>query len=380
MLIYLLLIIPIITTIVCFIYFKHEVVWWEYLLNFGAALACIFASKAIIQHIQVSDTEYWGGWVIEVRYYESWNEYIHRMCTQTVSCGKDCTITETYDCSYVQNHPAYWEILNSNGRQISISKNQYKEIVHKFGTGENFVDMDRNYHSKDGDMYYSKWNGSDKTMEFTTTEHRYENRVRVSSSTFAMKEPSKEIFDQYKLFHYPKVQEVYKQKNLLGINDPIAQRKLEMVNSKLGHKYEFRSYIMIFKNQPREAGFYQEEQWQGGNKNELNIAIGIDSVTKQVNWCHVFSWTDKRDLPVAMKNIIEGQDKLDLIKIIDNLESLSKTKWERKHFKDFSYLTVEPQTHHIVIAFIITLIINIGVTIFVVANDITEDDRRRRYY
>ena len=120
MLTYTLLAIPILLTILMFIFYKHEVVWWEYLINFGVAIICIFASKAIIEHTQVTDTEYLGGWATEVRYYEDWNEYIHRTCTRSVSCGKNCTRTVSYDCSYVSYHPQYWEMRNSNGSSVRI--------------------------------------------------------------------------------------------------------------------------------------------------------------------------------------------------------------------------------------------------------------------
>lgn len=380
MFIYLLILIPIIFTIIAFLKFKHEVVWWEYLLNFAVAFICIFAAKAIIEHAQVTDTEYLGGWTTEVRHYEDWNEYIHRTCTKTVSCGKDCSRTVYYDCSYVDYHPQFWELRNSNGSKIRISQLQYNKLVTKFGTGKQFVDLRRNYHNNDGDMYNTKWSGTDATLEPTITEHSYENRVRVSSSTFAMQEPPEEIFEEYNLFHYPKVVNNYQQKAILGYDDPKAERLVQLLNAKLGRSKEFRTYIMIFKGHGREAGMYQEEQWQGSNKNELNITIGLDE-NDNVKWCHIFSWTDERKIVVDVKDFIEEQEKLDLSAIVNFLYGEVEKDWVRKDFDDFTYLSVEPETHHIIIAFIITLIINGLVSWYVIANDVTEGGRnsyRRR--
>ena len=377
-------------TIVSYIWFRHEVVWWEYLLNFGIALICIFASKAIIEHTQVTDTEYWGGWATEVRYYEDWNEYIHQTCSRECCCttdsnGNTSCSTEYYDCSYVDYHPEYWQLLGSNGESINISQEKYEELVSQFGTGKHFIDLGRNYHTNDGDMYVTKWGGELDKLESIVTKHSYENRVRVSSSTFALKEPPKEIFEEYGLYHYPKIEDRYKQKVILGYDNVNAEKLMQIINARLGAKYQFKTFIMVFKNQPREAGLYQEEQWQGGNKNELNIAIGIDD-NENVKWCHVFSWTDERSIVVNIKNHIEGQEQLDLIEFAGLLPRMVRDDWVRKEFEDFSYLSVEPETHHIVWAFIVTLLVNIGVTAFVVMNNVTEDggssysrNRYRRY-
>lgn len=379
MLIYTLFIVPIIFTIVMFFKFKHEVVWWEYLIVFGVSIIGIVATKAIIETIQTSDTEYWGGWVKEVRYYEDWNEYIHRTCTRTVSCGKDCTRTETYDCSYVDYHPEYWEVRGSNGESIHISNTQYNQLLKKFGTGKKFVDMHRHYHTNDGDMYSTIWSGSDETLEPLITKHKYENRVRVSSSTYAQAEPDKEIFTEYGLFHYPEIYDYYRQKVILGYDDSKAEKAFQLLNAKLGASKEFKSYIIVFKNKGREAGLYQEQQWQGGNKNELNIAIGIDD-QNNIKWCHVFSWTDDPLIMVETRDFVERQGTLNLVELANFLSENVPAKWQRKHFSDFNYLTIEPKTSHIVIAFIIIVIINIGVAVFVIQNEFTENNYDRKRY
>lgn len=373
MFIYTLILIPIITTIICFIYFKKQVVWWEYLLIFGVTIVCIVSSKLIIEHTQVSDIEYRGGWIEEARFYEEWDEYIEQTCSQSCCCdskGNNCS-TIYYDCSYVDYHDEYYIITNSNDQIFYINRYEFNNIVSKFGTRLEFVDMHRDYHLNDGDMYKVKWNGLEKTLIPTISSHRYENRVRVSSSTFAMKEPPIEIFNEYQLFHYPKIYDVYKQKSILGYDDSSAEEQLQITNALLGKEYEFKSYIMIFKNQPREAGLYQEEQWQGGNKNELNLTIGIDD-DENILWCHVFSWTDERTIVVNMRSFVEEQNKLDLKTIINKLKVEVEKNWIRKEFSSFNYLTVEPKIKHIIISFILTLIINIGVVYFTIINEYEE--------
>lgn len=384
MFIYLLFIIPIVFTIVMLFKFKHEVVWWEYLLSFGITIICIFASKAIIESIQVTDTEYYGGWTTEVRYYEDWNERVScrhpKYCTRTSTDSNGRTTTQSYQCGYhhlydVDYHPEYWELRGSNGERIGISRGKYNKLVKQFGTGKQFVDLGRSYHTNDGDMYKCRWGGQAATLEPIVTRHQYENRPRVSSSAYAQAEPPIEIFQQYKLFHYPKFHDQYKQRAILGYNDLKAEKAFEYLNATYGKKYEFKTFVTVFKNLPREAGMYQEQQWQGGNKNELNYAIGIDN-NNNVKWCHVFSWTEKLGIVVGSRNLIEEQEKLNLSELANYLSTNVPKKWKRKHFSDFNYLTVEPKTKHIIWSFIITLIVNIGVGMYVVKNDITENRRR----
>ena len=344
---------------------------------YGVSIGCVFASKAIIEHSQVTDNEYWGGWVTDVRYYEDWNEKVScthpKYCTRTVMRdGK--SHTQRYQCGYqhaydVAYHSEYWNLRGSNGESINIKESQYNKLVKQFGVKPSFVDLKRRYHTNDGDMYKAPWGGQIEKLEAVVTKHSYENRVRVSSSSFAMEEPPEEIFEEYDLFHYPKIYDRYKQQAILGYSDSKAEKLFQDINALYGHKYEFKTFVTVFKNQPREAGLYQEQQWQGGNKNELNIAIGIDDVG-QVKWCHVFSWTEEPQITVDTRNFVTAQTKLNLVDIANFLHERVPEQWVRKHFSEFSYLTVEPRTHHIVIAFIITFLVNFGIAVFNVKNEI----------
>lgn len=130
----------------------------------------------------------------------------------------------------------------------------------------------------------------------------------------------------------------------------------------------------MFNNPSRQAGLYQEDQWEGGNKNELNITIGIDK-QGNVKWCHVFSWTDKRDIVVNTRTFIEKQGKLNLSELADYLYPQVEATWQRKSFADFEYLTIEPSTTSLVVSFIITLIINVAVAAFVIGNEFTENHK-----
>ena len=123
-----------------------------------------------------SDTEYQGYYVTNIRYYESWNEYIHKTCSRSRRVGKK-TVTTYYDCSYVKNHSEYFTKVLNNNSEIEISQKYYNYLKNLWNTHNSFVELNRNYHSKDGDMYECSWDNLVKNCQNVTFENIYENKI-----------------------------------------------------------------------------------------------------------------------------------------------------------------------------------------------------------
>ena len=76
-------IIPLIFVVFLLIFFRKKVAWWEYLI---LVLPSFMISTAIYYGMvdySERDTEYIGDYVTEIRYYEPWDEYIHKTCSYT---------------------------------------------------------------------------------------------------------------------------------------------------------------------------------------------------------------------------------------------------------------------------------------------------------
>jgi len=373
MIIWVSLVIPIITAVVLLVWFKHRTALWEFAIPLGVSLVFIVFFKIAIETSMVRDTEYWGGWVTKTQHYEAWNEYIHQICTRQVACGTDgkghtTYCSEMYDCSYVANHPAHWKIIESNGLDLRITKTDYVRLKKQFGTKELFVDMHRNYHTNDGDMYQVIWDGKDETLEAVTITHTYENRVQASKSVFNYYavDPKKD-----KLYEYPKVNGHYYAPAILGQGGPTqkeAERKFQILNAKLGKAKEVRVFVLIFMDKPLDIGYNQENYWVGGNKNEFILTIGVDK-DYHVQWCHPISWTESELLKVEAKQFIQEQATLDLVALADWLYPNIKANFVRMPFTKFSYLSVEPPMWAILLTFIITLLINIGISLWIILNE-----------
>lgn len=370
-----------------FFFFKHKTVWWEFTVPIGASIIFILIAKAISINSLTSDEEWLGGYVTEVRYYQAWNEKVScrhpKMCSRYSCSGsgksRRCG-THTYQCGWkhaydVDYHPEHWT-AETTLKQFDISKSRFNELVRKFGTPQIFVDLHRNYHTIDGDMYTAKWGGEDLKLEPVTVSESYENRPKGSRSVFHFQEVDSFDIKTYKPFDYPKIYNDFHQIGILGYHDPVAEQKLQVLNAKLGRPKQVRVFILVFKDIPFDAGRIQERYWEGSNKNEFIITVGIDKNDK-VLWSYDFSWTEVEETKVETREFILQQDKLDLSAIVDFTYKEINDKWVRNDFKKFDYLTIEPTMTQVFVIFVLTLLINVGLSFWIVLNDIDDESESR---
>lgn len=391
MVIYFSFVIPIIVTIVLLIFFRYKIQWWEIAVLMGFSVLFVLFCKWISVSSLTSDTEWLGGYVTDIRYYESWDEEVS--CRHEIPCShpdycKDSNGKE-YQCGYkhsndghyhaydVDYHSEYWEANTTLG-SYGISESRYEQLVRQFGTGKHFVEMNRDYHSIDGDQYRCDYGGEDEKLEPVAEPHTYENRPMVSNSIY--KYDAVDTFDirEYKPFEYPEITNLWRQKVLLGHNDPKLEQRLQVLNSRLGKSKQIRIFLLVFKNQTREVGFIQERYWQGGNKNELIICVNLDQANK-VTWGHVISWTDETAVKVKIKHKIEDGKDVTLDEIVTTIEDEVNKDWVRKQFKDFEYLNIEPTTIQVVWTLIITLFVNVGIAVWIVMNKHEVDKKGKTY-
>lgn len=384
MIIWFLVLIPIVTILFLLIKYSQKVTWWEYLIHFGVAVLLIAVMKVIGEKSLTNDTEYWGDLIKQAKYYEPYSIWDHETCTRQVSCGTDSKgntkyCSESYDCSHLDSHSARWEIVTVTGWEISISEDFYKQLLKKFGVNLCFQDMNRerecgfgDYVVDDGNMYYAEWNKTPQTSCAVTKTHTYENKVQCSHSVFNFQNIKPEEAKKAGLYDYPDIKN-YEVATILGAGKNItnldsAEVKLHYLNGNLGPKKQVRVWILIFYDKPLSTGKLQEIYWKGGNKNEFVITIGLDK-QNNITWCYPFSWTDKSELKIGAREYVVSQKVLNLVNLSDYLYKELDSKWIRKQFKEFSYLTVEPPLWGLIVAFVLQIIFNIGYSIWSVKNE-----------
>lgn len=380
--IWLAIIVPIMTSLILLAWFPQKVVWWEFLILFAVTPLIIIACIASGESSMTTDKEYWGSYVIEARYYEDWNEKVscrHPIYQDVASTDSKGNTTYTsvyvgdehfYDVDY---HDEYWRLYDNIGKSYSTSERKFIRLTKRWDN-RTFQDLRRSYHTDDGDMYKTLFDKKDPNTETITTIHSYKNKVQASSSVFNFPE----VKDATGLHQYPHTNNLYAPSIIGTVHDfKKANRILDIHNAKLGSSHQVRVWFLFFHNVDMSVALTQENYWKGGNKNEFVVCIGLDR-EQQVMWCKPFTWCEVDELAATVRNEVAGQEgKIDTVKLAEFTVNEVKNKWQRKEFKDFEYLKVNLPSWCYITVWVMTILVNIGIGVFVVKNDVDEDSRKK---
>lgn len=371
---------PFIIAVLLLIFFRNQVTWFEYIGLIVISILFTLMFRGIFVSINESDTEYWGSYITKIRHYDDWDEWVHKTCTRRVPAGRDSkgnTIyrTETYDCSYRDYHPERWTYTDNYGSEhYFCNKEEFDRAMAELGYPKMvFIDMHRHYYTKDGDAQDYYWDRTFENSKTLTTWHTYTNKVIASRSIFRFEDIDENKAKELGLFEYPEIQD-YDQKSLLGVRlDRLTMKKIKYLNGTFGSKYQFRMYILVFKDKPLVISEQQKSYWQGGNKNEFVLCLGYNTKTHKIDWCNPFSWCDSPKLEVATKRYFREHPNLNLMGYCKWLEK-NINLWKRKEFKDFDYIDVEMSDGQTTTLFIIILLLDIGMSIFLIGNDYVNEN------
>ena len=380
---FLIYIIPFLVSVFLLFFFRKKVVWWEYIVMIAIPIVVSIVIRLIMISYNNTDIEYLGDYITKVRHYDDWDEWVHRTCTRTYKSG-NTTRTQTYDCSYRRYHPERWTYFNSKGEEYPVYyKEDFELIKNKFGTSANFVDMKRRYYRIDGDAQDYYWNKTEQTAYTVTEPHTYKNKIQNSRSVFGFEEINKKQAHALGLYDYPYI-EHNDQLSVLSDSIKVDDKSIDAVkyvNGMYGRKYQFRLYVLLFPyDKGIEISELQRSYWVGGNKNELVVCLGIKDNT-HVGWCNAFCWSDSPKLELVTEQYFTEKDTLDIVaytKVVR--EGLERGDWQRKEFNDFDYIRPELSGGQNIALLIILLLYNIGISIFIVINDLKVRKVGNDYY
>jgi energy-coupling factor transporter transmembrane protein EcfT len=370
--------IPIIFAVILFIFFRTKVVWWEYLILIVPSMIITGLIQFGMISSSTSATEYLGDIVTEVRYYEPWNEWITETCSTTTTDSKGNSTTTYYDCSHSESHSAKWTQITSTGSENNISQEEFNRLAKIWSTPISFIDMHRDYYTIDGNMYSKKYDNNILTSKTITTEHTYTNKIKNSYSIFGFNKIDKVEAKKLGLYDYPKLygnDGSNDQSPFLGYKPTKNQlTEWQYVNGTFGPIMQVRVFLLFFYNKPLSIVQQQRSYWIGGNKNELVYCFGVDSVSKKIQWVDAFSWSDKPAMEVNFRSFYTGKDKVDLDELATWTQNSIPKYWSRKQFKDFDYIEVKLSDKQLLWLFIISMIVNLGLSIWIVMNSIEYDE------
>lgn len=374
----LIFLIPIVTAGILAFKFREKTALWEYAVVFVPSLLLFFALKYSFVYISSLDKEYLSDLVSKITYYEDWDETVMVTHTRTVSCGKGKTRTETYVVPERRYHPKRYVYETVTGETNDVSEDEYKLICYKLNMPAVFKDMHRSYRSKDGDAYVTSWNRTRENSYPVTWTHLYQNKVKASSySIFKYGNMSEEEIKENKLFDYPEIKN-NDQNPILGFNatdtDIDAVRYL---NGYRGPKNQIHVFILCFNNPSLEVAEMQKAYWQGGNKNEFVVCLGVKN--NRVIWCNPFSWSDEPMLEVKTRDYFIKHPDINFKDYAEWLDTQIDKNWHRKEFNDFNYLSIELSIGWYIAILIIILCYNVGISYWVITNEFTLDKPSGKY-
>ena len=352
--------------------FPRKVLWWEALIPAAPMLLLLPSLHYAGTAMATLATERIGGWVIQAHYYEDWDEYVHQTCTRTVSCGKDCTTTETYDCSYVAYHPPEWTVLDSNGTTTSISEEQYHWLRNRFGN-EAFVELNRNYHFNDGDRYDTVWQGRDPSFTPIFLTQFYEHRPKGARGVFHY-EPIVDATARG-LHDYPPLSNYFNDPAILGSchGSTAADAELQRINARLGASKQVRIWVLLFRDKPLSIGLDQQAHWCGGNNNEFVVCINLNNRDKPT-WVHAFCWhpdgsgtNDVARINVR-DHIMTHPERFQIGEAVKYIGDQVHYQWKRKSRDELLYLDIDVPTWVCVVGPLLGAVSLAGLGWFVVNN------------
>lgn len=197
--------------------------------------------------------------------------------------------------------------------------------------------------------------------------------MQASHSVFNFQKVSQEEKEEWKLFEYPKITSNWKQRHVLGVDDYAAEKKMELLNAKLGKKKQVKAFVAVFKNKSIKAAELQEQYFKGGNKNEFITCIGVDD-HDNIQWVYIISWNMNKALNIKIRNWVKEQKKLNLNKLSDKLYQEIENSFERQPFAEFSYLRIDLTPIQMMWLWIVTVIISVGGAFWIVLNEFDNSD------
>lgn len=338
--------------------FRYEGDWTAYAWIFGCGEATVGLLHWAFYRSFTSCGEFLGSLVSSIHYEAPWTEVVVRYETKTDSKGRTQTVRRV---SYVY-HPEQHYFFTSIGSRYGMNRSFFCHVRDLWGV---FMHRDRwiganirggvrtGCHYNFSDLEPTRYNDNRYWVPVSES-HTYRNKIRCSNSIFKFEKISDEKARELGLIDYPIIS---------GIDAPAILSKdftvpyyaddlFRKFNAGVAPRRQMRLYVLLF-DWKKGIGISELQQayWQGGNKNEFIICIGLDD-SATIRWARAFSWADEQQLEVEVAQELMNKERLDWEFLYHWLEN-NIYRWKRKEFKDFNYIHVTlPLRHFIWILFL----------------------------
>jgi len=331
--------------------FNNEISFKEILIQFGITLFFIVGAYTISKATLTSDTEILNGQVMS-------KDKDRVSCSHSYSCNcsTDSKGNTSCDTCYEHSFDYDWNV-HTNVGDLTIDR------INRQGTKEP-----------------PRWT-SVQIGEPVALEHSFKNYIKgAPMSIFNQENGTSNTKFQLMIPTYPRVYDYYKINRIISIGVPLVNSNL--LNDKLadslkvlGPTKQSNILLVFVKTDDQSYRYVLERSWLGGKKNDIIIVIGVTDYPK-------ISWVDTITLGKNANNTmlqVKLRDDLMALQTIDNYDNIIniinadvKSNFNRKHMKDYAYLDneIQPSMTAMIIIFVLTLLCNIGLSIFFFKNEV----------
>lgn len=352
-------VIPIIACLLLHFEFGFYGKWTAYMwiMLFGEATAGLI--HWLFYCIHTSKKEYLGSYVVSIHYEEPWTELKEVTETKTDRNGRSYTVTRIKE----EYHKEKYFFINSRGSNIQCDCRFYNYVSgiwrlppqcvswsgrnikggKRYGTENYFSELDAQEQS------------TPKYWVPITETSTYTNKVCSSNSIFKFEKIDPKQAAEMGLYDYPAISD-FDAPCILSRDIQVGEEVRSLFNKFNAYyapQWQMRLYILLFDaHKGISISEKQRAYWQGGNKNEFIICLGMTD-DNTIGWARAFSWADQQDYEVKISQWLMHNPTLDWQKLYGYLQ-IALCGWKRKEFKDFDYINITLPLWQIVTILILT--------------------------
>lgn len=336
---------PVIACLVLHFAFGYSGGRTTYMWILIAGEATVAIAHRLAYSRRTKSIEYLGSLVTGIFYEEPWTELSEHIETRTDRNGRTYTVRKIRH----HHHSESFYFTTTTGRTYDTDEQFFCDVRDQWQLPRH-TDRWSGSHIRGGVRYGCHYSIDDLTTEqFDTPKYwipitetnSYKNKIRCSNSIFKFEDISSEQAEEIGLFDYPDIDGYDAPCILPGDFDlPFrADFMFRRFNARYAPEVQMRLYILLF---PADKGIaiseMQRAYWQGGNKNELVVCIGL-TPENDIAWARAFSWADEQTVEADIAQWLMKHRRLDWQKF-HNWLITRIADWRRKEFADFDYINV----------------------------------------
>lgn len=338
--------IPFLSCLLLSVAFHYQGEWTTYLWLWGIGELVAVVLHIVFHYNRTHATEYLGSLVNSVHHEEEWIELVPRTVTRRDSRGNTYTTVQIVE----QRHPERYYFYTTRGTRLETNRLFFTYVLGRWTippVWDRWTDRrikgGVRYGSHQTMNFYSPENLYDDNRYISITEkHRYKNKIRNSNSIFRFRKIAGKEARNLNLYDYPGFSD-YDIPCILDRENKIpweTKEKFRRFNGAFACANQMRLFVLVFNSSETTAAtaVFQREYWQGGNKNEFVVCLGVNS-DNEVEWAECFSWADSKQLEAETTTWFLKNKNLNLDEFYSWFIQ-NYSKWKRKEFSDFKYIWI----------------------------------------